>query len=181
MSRKLLALAALLATGALQAGSLTLPEAMREAARSSYRADAARLEKAKAREDTAQVRSLYLPEVQFQGGHLNLEHQPQLVSAPMAFGPVNLGPITLPRMELGSLVNPLGDTASWRYKLSVQYLIYDFGKRDKALGAARTTETIQYLSAAGVAGSRVSQTAAVHGEAGSDGVAQVLGLTAAGH
>ena len=51
----------------------------------------------------------------------------------------------------------------------------------QALGAARTTETIQYLSAAGVAGSRVSQTAAVHGEAGSNGVAQVLGLTAAGH
>jgi outer membrane protein TolC len=120
----------LLAAGGLQAGSLSLSAAMRQAASTSFTADAARLQQASAREATAQVKSLYLPELQFTGGHLNLDNQPQLISAPIVFNGMNLG----------SLVNPLGDTSSWRYKVSVQYLLYDFGKREKALAASRSQE-----------------------------------------
>ena len=103
---------------------------MRQAARTSFKADAAQLERAKAREDTAQIRSLYLPELHFEGGHLNLDNQPQLTSAPILFSGMNLG----------SMVNPLADTSSWRYKVSAQYLVYDFGKRHQALGASRARE-----------------------------------------
>jgi len=139
MRRGILAL--LLLPGALRAGSLSLPEAMRQAARTSFRAEGARLERAKAREETSQIRSLYLPELHFQGGHLNLEKQPRILSAPVSIGPLDLGGITIPRMDLGTLVNPLGDTSSWRYKVSLQYLLYDFGRRERALAASRARET----------------------------------------
>ena len=128
--RALLLGTALLAAGTLRAGQLSLSEAMRQAARTSYPADAGRLEGARAQESTAQARSLYLPEVQFEGGHLSLDNQPQLRTAPIIFNGMNLG----------TTVNPLGDTSSWRYKVSVQYLVYDFGKRSKALEASQYQE-----------------------------------------
>jgi len=125
---------------ALQAEPLSLSQAMRQAAQHSFKADAARLERAVAKEETTQSRSLFLPEVQFQGGHLNLDHQPGLIFGPVTVGPLNLGPLTVPAFSLGPMVTPLGDQASWRYKLSLQYLVYDFGKRDSALGATQAKE-----------------------------------------
>lgn len=124
----LMGVALLLASGSIRAGQLSLSGAMRQAARTSLSADTARMEGVKARESTAQVRSLFLPELQFEGGHLSLENQPQLRTAPMVFNGLNLG----------TMVNPLGDTSSWRYKVSVDYLLYDFGKRSKALEASRS-------------------------------------------
>ncbi len=129
--RALLTGAALfLAAAQLPAAPLTLPEALRTAARNSLKAETARVERAKALEETAQVKSLYLPEVELDGGHLNLQHQPKLMGEPL----------TIAGMHLGPLVSPLADTSSWRWKLSVNYLVYDFGKRGRALDAVRSKE-----------------------------------------
>ena len=119
---------------------LTLPVALRRAGRTSLQADLARLDQAGAQEESAQVKSLFLPEVLFQGGHLNLDHEPALRIGPLAVGPIQAGPLTIGPLDLGTLTAPMADTASWRYKLSVQYLVYDFGKRERALAASRSKE-----------------------------------------
>jgi len=129
VSRPLLAL--LLAGAALQAAPLSLPEALRMAGRGSFKAEAARLEKARAGEETSQARSLYLPEVDLTGGILGLQHQPRLIGEPITLGNLHLGPLS----------SPLADTSSWRWKLSVNYLVYDFGKRARAVEAVRSRES----------------------------------------
>mgnify|MGYP001227058331 CR=1 FL=1 len=133
-------LAMALAAIPLGAEPLSLSEALRRAEMASFRADNARLERAKALEETGQVKSLYLPEVNFQGGHLNLDERPELRFGPVAIGPLNLGGMTIGPLNLGPMGTPTADKDSWRYKLSVDYLLYDFGKREKALSATRAKE-----------------------------------------
>jgi outer membrane protein len=139
MMRFLAGTALALAATALAAEPLSLSEAMRMAGRSSCKAEAARLEGLKAREATDQIRSLYLPDVTLEGGHLNLQHQPELQGLP----------IHVAGMTLGPLMSPLADTSSWRYKFAVDYLVYDFGKRSRALEATKAKEAAINLQEGG--------------------------------
>lgn len=109
---------------------LTLAGALRQAGVASLQSDNARLSQAAAREDSAQVKALYLPEFAFMGGFRALDERPGLLSQPM-----HLGAITVP-----SQIIPMEDKDSWRYKASLQYLVWDFGKRSRALSASRAKE-----------------------------------------
>lgn len=128
--RLCIALSALLALPVYAGEPLSLAQALRQAGQSSLQADAARLSLLGAREDSAQVKAAYLPEVAFLGGYRALDHRPELLSQAM-----HLGPITVP-----SQVFPIEDKDSWRYKISLQYLVWDFGKRGSALSATRAKE-----------------------------------------
>lgn len=127
----------LIASLSLQAGTpLTLPAALREAERASFRAEDARFAEALARDETAQIKALYLPELNAGFGHLNLDHTRELLSPSMTLGPFpGLGSISVPSWATG-----IAESSSWRYKVGVQYLVYDFGRRGKALAATRAKE-----------------------------------------
>ena len=141
MSRRALALLALVAGARLLAGEpLTLPEALRQTAGHSLQADTAHFSVAASQEESAQIKSLYYPEVKLEGGHLNLGHTPTLLSSPMSIGPIALGNLTIGPLTVPSQGTALADQASWRYKLSAQYLVYDWGRRDKALAASRAKD-----------------------------------------
>ncbi len=100
---------------------LTLPEALRLAARSSFSADAARLDLAIAREDTARIKSSYYPQITLEGGHLNLDNQPFFVSGPIVF--------------------PSANQTSWEYKIAAREFLWDGGRRSTAMAASRTRES----------------------------------------
>jgi len=134
----LAALSVLAALPALAVEPLTLARALRQAGATSVQADAARLSMASAGEDSAQVKALYLPEFNFTGGFRALDQRPELLSQPM-----HLGFLSVP-----SQVFPIEEKDSWRYKASLQYLVWDFGKRGSALTANRAKE-----EAVGFAGS----------------------------
>ncbi|WP_257306338.1 TolC family protein [Geothrix campi] len=129
-------LTTLLLAGATLAGTLrsdeplSLPRALRLAGEGSQAAEAARSGLAGAREETAQVKGLYWPEIQIQGGYWTADHRPELLSQPMA-----IGPFTVPTQLF-----PLSDSQAWRYKASIQYLLWDFGRRGDALSASRARE-----------------------------------------
>lgn len=115
----------------LQGGEpLSLVRALRSAGATSQAAEAARFSLEGAREETAQVKGFYWPEVQFQGGYRALDHRPELLSQPM-----RIGPLSVPAQ-----IFPIEDRQSWRYKASVQYLLWDFGRRSGALAASRARE-----------------------------------------
>ena len=125
---------------------LTLPAALREAERASFQAEDAALSLAAARDETAQVRSLYLPELNAAGGHQSLDHTRELRSPAMTLGPFPvLGTVMVPSSATG-----VAEASSWRYKIGLQYLVYDFGRRGKLLEAAQAREVA--TSAAGQAG-----------------------------
>lgn len=128
--KTLLVILTLAVLPAMAAEPLTLAKALRQAGMASLQADGARMALAGAREDSAQVKALYLPEFRFTGGYRALDQRPELLSQPM-----HLGPITVP-----SQVFPIEDKDSWRYKASLQYLVWDFGKRESALSANRAKE-----------------------------------------
>ena len=124
-------LLALALAGSLPGGeSLGLPRALRLAAEHSQSAETARASLAGAREETAQVQGLYWPEVQVQGGYWTTDHRPELLSQPM-----RIGPLTVPPQ-----VFPTSDSQAWRYRASVHYLLWDFGRRSEALSASRARE-----------------------------------------
>lgn len=125
--------------------SLGLPRALRLAAEHSQSAEVARASLAGAREETAQVRGLYWPEVQIQGGYWTTDHRPELLSQPM-----RIGPFTVPPQ-----VFPISDSQAWRYKASVQYLLWDFGRRSGALSASRARE--EAVESSGQAGLQKAQ------------------------
>ena len=107
---------------------LTLPEALRLAAKASLSADTARLDLAIAREDTAQIKTSYYPQVTLNGGHMNLDNQPFFVAGPVIF--------------------PSSQQAYWQFNLSVRELLWDGGKRSTALSASRTRESAVGLKGA---------------------------------
>jgi outer membrane protein TolC len=127
----------LLAWGTLPAQPvLTLPMALRKAASFSVQADLAGLARRAAQGDSHEVESTFFPEIQLQGGHLNLDRDPALKTLPMTLGPLPLlGTVTVPSSE-----QPLAQNSSWRYQLTASYLLYDFGKRSSALSASRAKE-----------------------------------------
>jgi outer membrane protein TolC len=128
----------LLAVSAARAqGPLTLSQALREAARSSLAAEEAGLARKSAEEATAQARARYRPELDASAGHVNRDHPVELRSPAMTLGPYPvLGDITVPAAAIG-----VAEASSWRAKVGLDYLIYDFGRRSRALEAARAGET----------------------------------------
>lgn len=127
----------LLALPALAGEPLTLVQALRQAGTASLPADAARLSLAVAREDEARARSPYWPELQVQGGYRVLGERPGLLSQPISLGPMQIGPFTTPPIVVPPQVFPTEDRHAWQYRISLQYLVWDFGRRDRALAAAR--------------------------------------------
>ena len=96
-------------------------------------ADLAGFNRAQAQGDQDEVKASFLPEFDFQGGHLNLDHEAALKTSSFTLGPIpGLGSIPIPGMEQG-----VAQTSSWRYQLTASYLVYDFGKRSSALTATR--------------------------------------------
>lgn len=112
----------------MAAAPLTLPRAMRQAGEQSQAADTSRLATEAARQDVAAARAQYLPGVQVAGGYRVLDERAELLSPPLNIGALNLGRLTF----------PTEDKDSWRWKLSIDYLAWDFGKRASALEAARS-------------------------------------------
>lgn len=125
-----LLLSAFLANAIRGGEPLSLARALRLAGSASQAADASRLSLAGAQEETAQVKGLYWPEVQLQGGYRVMEHRSELLSQPMKVGPLAVPP----------QVFPTEDRQSWRYKASIQYLLWDFGRREGAMSASRARE-----------------------------------------
>jgi outer membrane protein TolC len=125
--RRFPALLACLLALPLAGGPLGLSEALRQAGTRSAPADLARLALGAARQDVETARSTYLPELHLAGGYKQMDERPTLLSPP----------VHLLGKDLGRLESPTEDKASWRWKLSVQYLVYDFGKRASAVSAAR--------------------------------------------
>jgi outer membrane protein TolC len=109
---------------------LDLPKALRLAGSGSQQAEAARSALAAAREETAQLQGFYWPEIQLQGGYRMLDHRPELLSPAMTIGPI----------PVPALAFPLEDEQSWRYRASVSYLVWDFGRRSRAVAASRARE-----------------------------------------
>lgn len=128
-------LMALLACAALPAQEISLSMALGKAASASVQADLAGQARRSARSDLDEVRSTFLPEIQLQGGHLNLDREVALRTGSYTLGVPGLGSIAIPSMD-----QPLAPNASWRYQLSASYLVFDFGKRDSALSAAKAKE-----------------------------------------
>lgn len=115
------AAAALICTAATaQEPSLTLSEALRLAAQNSLQASTAKLDTAVAREESAQVKSLYFPQVTLDGGHVNLDNDPFFKFGPTVF--------------------PAGEQVYWQYTLSAREVLWDGGRRSAALAASRTRE-----------------------------------------
>jgi outer membrane protein len=102
-------------------GILTLPGALRLAAKASLPADAARFDAASAREETLQVKSAYYPQVLLEGGHVNLDEQPFFKS--------------------GAIVFPSSNSVYWEYKIAARELLWDGGRRSSAVSASRTRES----------------------------------------
>jgi outer membrane protein TolC len=125
------ALAVLAALGGPRAGAaetlLTLPAALRQAGQASLPADLAVQARIQAEQGSRAIQATYLPELKLQGGHLSLDQDPALVTAPIA-----LGPFTVPAMA-----EPFAQKSTWAYQLKADYLVYDFGKRASALAAAQ--------------------------------------------
>ncbi|HEX9082785.1 MAG TPA: TolC family protein, partial [Holophagaceae bacterium] len=138
MTRALALLALVLgAWPALAEAPLSLAEALREAGRTSLSAQVARLSTDAARADEAQVRGAYWPELQFQGGYQLLGEQPGLRSQPIALGSLTIGPFQTPPLTVPSQVFPTEDTRAWRYRVALQYVVWDFGRRGDTLRAAQ--------------------------------------------
>lgn len=131
----------LLALPALAGEPLTLVQALRQAGSASLPAESARLSLAAAREDEARARSPYWPDLQVQGGYRLLDERPGLVSQPISLGAMQLGPFTTPPVVVPPQVFPTEDRHAWQYRISLQYLVWDFGRRDRALAAARAGVT----------------------------------------
>lgn len=130
--------AVLLAAAPVSAQTLlTLPDVLRLAAQTSYPADSARLDLAAAREETAQVRSSYYPQITLDGGHVNLDNQPFFKSGPLVFASAN--------------------QTSWEYKIAARELLWDGGRRSTAVAASRTRESAVALK--GVSDVRRAQAA----------------------
>lgn len=126
--------------GAAAADPLTLSRVLRQAETASASSDLAGLSLAVAREGSAQVRASWLPELAITGGFRTLDHRPELLTRPIEIGPLNLGAVTIPNITVPSQVTPIEDRDSWRYQASLQYLVWDFGKRHRALSASRARE-----------------------------------------
>lgn len=126
----------LLAAPLLGGGPLTLAQAMRLAGRASLPAEAAALDLAAARADEAQARGAYWPELGFQGGLRALGEQPALLSQPIALGSLAIGPFQTPPLVVPPQAFPMEETRSWRYRLSAQAVLWDFGRRRRSLSAA---------------------------------------------
>ena len=122
---------------ALAGEPLTLAQALRQAGATSLPAEAARLSLAAAREDEARARSPYWPELQVQGGYRLLDQRPGLLSQPISLGPLQIGSFQTPPIVVPPQVFPTEDRRSWQYRVSLQYLVWDFGRRDRTLAAAR--------------------------------------------
>ncbi|HWQ09957.1 MAG TPA: TolC family protein [Holophaga sp.] len=115
---------------------LTLPVALRQAEQASFQADNASFALAAAQDETAQVRSLYLPELTAAGGHVSLDHTRELRTSAMTLGPFPvLGTVSVPPSATG-----VAEASSWQYKVGVHYLLWDFGRRGAMLSAARAKE-----------------------------------------
>ena len=136
-SAALLTLLNLLALPATGSEPLTLAQALRQAGAASLPAEAARLSLASAREDQARARARYWPELQIQGGYRALEERPELLSQAISLGSLQLGPFSTPPLSVPPQVFPTEERSSWRYRASLQYLVWDFGRRSQALDATR--------------------------------------------
>lgn len=108
--------------------TLTLPEALRRAARSSFPAETARLDVLVAKDQTAEIKTSYYPQVTLDGGHLSLDNQPYFVSGPIMF--------------------PSANKDSWQYKLAVREVLWDGGRRSTAVAASKTRESAVELRGA---------------------------------
>lgn len=131
------ALFSALATLALAAGEpLTLSQALREAGRTSLPAVSAGFSTEAAQAEEARARAAWWPEIQLQGGYRLLGGQPALLSQPIALGSLQIGPFQTPPLVVAPQAFPMEETRSWRYRLSVQTVLWDFGRRSRAQDAA---------------------------------------------
>jgi len=130
-------LTALLVASVLPAQEpLTLPMALHRAGTSSYTADRAGWARREALVNREEVRAAFLPRLDVSAGHLDLDRDVAQVSRGFELGPFPvLGTVVIP-----SMADPVVQKSSWRYDLTASYLLYDFGKRDSALAAARARE-----------------------------------------
>ncbi len=111
----------LVGVACLSQQKLTLSEALAEAAASSAAAKSSALELQESSQKTGEVKSAYVPSVDISGGRTMLNNDPFFV-----FGPV---------------VFPAGEQDYWSYQLTAKYLLWDFGRRKRAVDASLSRET----------------------------------------
>jgi outer membrane protein TolC len=138
MSRAWIGLALLAGawTGLAAEEGLTLAMALHQAGAGSLQADLAGLAVRDAQGDQDQVRAAYLPELQVQGGHLNQDQETVLKGSPISATVPGLGTLSVPGVD-----TPIAQASSWRYQITASYLLWDFGRRDSALAAARARQS----------------------------------------
>jgi len=99
---------------------LTLSEALRITSEKSIEAQEAKYDTNIAKADSKGVKSLYYPEINVTGGHVNLDSDPAFKFGPMIF--------------------PAGEQVYWKHSISAREILWDGGRRADALNASRTKE-----------------------------------------
>ena len=106
------------AAGAQQ--TLTLSGALAEAAAKSDAARSSELQLQEAAQRTEEVKSAYVPTVDISGGRTMLDNDPFFAFGQVAF--------------------PAGEQDYWSYQLTAKYLLWDFGRRKRAVEASQSRE-----------------------------------------
>jgi outer membrane protein TolC len=101
--------------------TLTLSGALAAAATKSDAAKSSALQLQEASQKTDEVKSAYVPSVDISGGRTMLNNDPFF-----AFGP---------------FIFPAGEQDYWSYQLTAKYLLWDFGRRKRAVDASLSRET----------------------------------------
>lgn len=100
---------------------LTLDKALEMAAAGSYAAHAGALDEKIAEQKVKQSLSLYYPKIDVSVGHVHLDNDPAFKFGPAVF--------------------PAGEQLFWKWDLTVQQTLWDFGRRRDILNASETART----------------------------------------
>jgi outer membrane protein TolC len=104
----------------LHAENLTLSKALEYAEQNCYQAQIGKLEIENAKENISESLSLYYPKIDFSVGHIHLDNDPAFKFGPMVF--------------------PAGEQVFWKWDFTLNYTIWDFGRRRKIVESYKKGE-----------------------------------------
>lgn len=107
--------------GIFCAENLTLSKALEYAEKNCYPAQIGKLEIENARENISESLSLYYPKIDFSLGHIHLDNDPAFKFGPMIF--------------------PAGEQLFWKWDFTLNYTIWDFGRRSRIVESYKKGES----------------------------------------
>lgn len=108
---------------------LTLSKALEYAEKNCYQAQIGKLDIETAKEDISESLSLYYPKIDFSVGHIHLNNDPAFKAGPIVF--------------------PAGEQVFWKWDFTINYTIWDFGRRSRLVESYKKGEeavTLRVLS-----------------------------------